>query len=253
MSESARVMRRVVIAGISGGIGKALASELLANAGVEEIIGLCRQPGELELPECVKDRTRILSWQVTADSAAELAASLATVLSAKKSVDTVIYCIGVLHGPGFGPEKRLEELDAAAMAQAFQINATGFAMLIQALKPWLSRSGYVRIAALSAKVGSISDNRLGGWYTYRASKAALNMLVRGIAIEMGRVLPEVACVAIHPGTTITPLSKPFTRSLETLQVHSAQATAQNIVRQLQAVTPADNGSFINWDGARLPW
>lgn len=168
-------------------------------------------------------------------------------------MDGLIYAVGRLHGEGLQPEKRLEDLDAESLARAFAINATAFPLLVRALMPWLRRPGLTRVMAVSAKVGSIEDNRMGGWYAYRASKTALNMFARNLSIELPRRLRSVACVAVHPGTTRTPLSAPFEQSLAQLRVHTPEDTANNLVRIFDELTTGDNGRFINWDGTDLPW
>jgi len=119
--------------------------------------------------------------------------------------------------------------------------------------PWLRHRRFKTVAAISAKVGSITDNGFGGWYAYRSSKAALNMLVRNLSIELPRKCRPLACVAIHPGTTLSPLSEPFSRSLAQLKVHQPAETAENIARVIGGLTQDNNGQFLDWEGAQLPW
>lgn len=247
-------MKWVLIAGISGAIGHALAERLLEQDSELSIVGLCRNPSAVDVGAGTGDRVQLISWDASrSDDAEILAERLSVALPAETGIDTVIYAAGILHGPDMSPEKRLEDLDAGAFAHAFAVNATGFAMLMRAISPWLRHRRFKRILALSAKVGSISDNGFGGWYAYRSSKAALNMLVRNLAIELPRKYRPLACVAVHPGTTISPLSEPFTRSLAQLRVHQPNQTADNILRVAGNLTEDDNGAFLSWDGSVIPW
>jgi NAD(P)-dependent dehydrogenase (short-subunit alcohol dehydrogenase family) len=158
---------------------------------------------------------------------------------------------GTLHGDGFQPEKTWQQLDPAGMAQAFAINAIGPALLMKHFLPLLPREGKSVFATLSAKVGSIGDNRLGGWYSYRASKAALNQLVRTAAIELRRRQPQALCVALHPGTVATGLSAPFAKA--GLDVRAPVDAAQRLLAVVDGLVASDSGGFFNHDGTPLPW
>lgn len=243
-------MKRVLIAGISGAIGHALAVRLLEQDSELSIVGLCRDPSAVDLG----GRVQLIAWDAASmEDVGTLTEQLSVTVPATSGLDTVIYAAGILHGSDMTPEKRLEDLDPRAFARAFSVNATGFAMLIQALSPCLRHRRFKRILAVSAKVGSITDNGFGGWYAYRSSKAALNMLVRNLAIELPRKHAPLACIAIHPGTTFSPLSKPFARSLAQLRVHQPLETADSILRVAAGLTEEDNGSFLSWDGSIIPW
>ncbi|MEP1216743.1 MAG: SDR family oxidoreductase [Marinobacter sp.] len=247
-------MKQVLIAGISGAIGHALAVRLLEQDPGVSVVGLCRDPSAVAFSEDYSGRILLVPWNAADSCSAPAAAEkLKAVLSVETGLDAVIYAAGILHGPGMAPEKRLEDLDAQAIAHAFAVNATGFAMLIQAMSPWLRHRRFKRIVAVSARVGSITDNGFGGWYAYRSSKAALNMLVRNLSIELPRKYRPLACVAVHPGTTLSPLSKPFTRSLAQLRVHQPEETAANILSVAERLTEDDNGTFLSWDGSVIPW
>ncbi|WP_375170613.1 SDR family NAD(P)-dependent oxidoreductase [Marinobacter sp.] len=247
-------MKPVVIAGVSGAIGSALAEAILRDYPECQLVGLCRHPDRAPTALHTHDRVSLLTWD--AGDAATLdgmIGELESVIPARTGIDTLIYAAGVLHAEQMFPEKRLEDLSADAMARAFAVNATGFGLLVRALVPWLRHRELKRIAAVSAKVGSITDNRLGGWYAYRSSKAALNMLVRGLSVELPRRCKPVACVALHPGTTESALSEPFRQSLAQLKVHSPAQTADNLLAVLRGVDQDDNGRFLSWDGSELPW
>lgn len=247
-------MKRVVIAGVSGAIGSALAEAILRDYPECQLVGLCRHPDRAPTALHAHDRVSLLTWDASDAATLDgMIGALESVIPARTGIDTLIYAAGVLHAEQMFPEKRLEDLSADAMARAFAVNATGFGLLVRALVPWLRHRELKRIAAVSAKVGSITDNRLGGWYAYRSSKAALNMLVRGLSVELPRRCKPVACVALHPGTTESALSEPFRQSLAQLKVHSPAQTADNLLTVLRGVDQDDNGRFLSWDGSELPW
>lgn len=177
--------------------------------------------------------------------------ALAAVFS--QPVDLVFCCLGLLHQAELQPEKSLRQLSADNLRQAFEVNTILPALWLQAIWPWLNKSPHLKLCWLSAKVGSIGDNQSGGWHSYRASKAALNMLVRGAAIELKRQLPQATLVALHPGTTDTAMSKPFQRNLPAGQLQSPAATAQRLAATVADLTPAQNGALLNWDGTVLPY
>jgi len=247
-------MKHILIAGISGAIGHALAEHYLGRDQQLQIIGLCRDPAAVSFDPAVADRVSLVPWDAAyAKDPGETGSEIARVLAAEKGLDLVIYAAGFLHGAGIQPEKRLEDLNAEALAHAFAVNATGFAILMRAIAPWLRHRRFKIVAAVSAKVGSIEDNGFGGWYAYRSSKAALNMLVRNLAVELPRKCRPLACVAVHPGTTLSPLSEPFSRSLAQLKVHQPAETAENIASVLEGLTEDSNGQFLSWDGSQIPW
>ncbi|NMM91554.1 short-chain dehydrogenase [Rhodococcus sp. SRB_17] len=161
----------------------------------------------------------------------------------------IVLAAGLLHTPQFMPEKRLAQLHYAQMEATFRANALGPALVLAHFSPLLARERGV-LAVLSAKVGSIGDNRLGGWYSYRASKAALNMFVKTAAIEVQRSQPQAVLAALHPGTVDSPLSRPF-RGAEIGR--PAVVAASEMLRVLDALTPAETGGFFSYQGERLPW
>jgi NAD(P)-dependent dehydrogenase (short-subunit alcohol dehydrogenase family) len=167
----------------------------------------------------------------------------------------VVSCAGVLHqGARLQPERRLEAVDPQALQHAFGVNAIGPLLVAKHALPLLRHDESAVLANLSARVGSITDNRLGGWYAYRASKAAQNMLTRTLSIELARRSPNVVVVAIHPGTVESALSEPFlARARRRYDVHSPEAAARNIAAVLDRLAPEDSGSFLAWDGSSIPW
>jgi NAD(P)-dependent dehydrogenase (short-subunit alcohol dehydrogenase family) len=179
----------------------------------------------------------------------ETVAAAAEGLRAQAPFHAVIVATGVLHTAAAQPEKRLADLQLSSMEEVFRLNTFGPALVLRHFAPLLDRQRSV-MALLSAKVGSIGDNRLGGWYSYRASKAALNMLVKTASIELRRTHPGAVLVALHPGTVRSALSRPFRG--DEIGCEAAQAAAQ-MWRVLTSLEPADSGSFVAYDGQRLPW
>jgi NAD(P)-dependent dehydrogenase (short-subunit alcohol dehydrogenase family) len=235
MSSSFPTGGLAVVAGASGGIGAALLGQLQNDAGFAQVLALSRrsQPA-LDLQD-----------------EASIAACAHAVAQTQLPLRLLIDATGSLHGDNMQPEKSWQQIDAAAMAQSFAINAIGPALLMKHFLPLLAREGTSVFATLSAKVGSIGDNRLGGWYSYRASKAALNQLVRTASIELRRRQPHALCVAVHPGTVATALSAPFAKA--GLDVRPPQEAAQRLLAVLEQLGAADSGGFFNHDGTALPW
>lgn len=242
-----------VIAGISGAIGRALAERYLQAWPEQSVIGLCRHPDQA--PERLQQdpRVHLLAWDASAPEPVLAQPAIQELMAAGGGIDDLIYAAGLLHDDAMFPEKRLDELTADNLARAFQVNCIGFGMLVQSLAGSLRGRQLKRIVAVSAKVGSITDNRLGGWYAYRCSKAALNMMVKNLSVELPRRYAPIACVALHPGTTRSALSEPFSQSLANLKVHDAAETADNLFSVIESLSEADNGRFISWDGTDLPW
>ncbi len=219
---------RAVVVGAGGGIGAALAAAL---AGRGEIAALNR--ADLDLTDPVS-----------------IAAAAARVTG---PIDLVIVATGRLHGEGGGPEKSLRDLDAARLAHSFAVNAIGPALVAQAFLPKLRTDRKTAFAALSARVGSIGDNRLGGWHGYRASKAALNQLLRTIAIEHARRAPLSVVASLHPGTVATRLSAPFQRGVAPDKLFTPEFAAAALLGVVDRLTPADSGGFFAWDGQAIPF
>ena len=227
-----------VVIGATGGIGQAMVQVLHMTLPLGQVLALSRQ----SVPA--------LDLQNEA-SLAEAAAYISQQCHASgHTLRLIVNATGTLHKP-YPPEKSWAQLDAGAMAQVFAINTLGPALLMKHLLPLLPREGKAVFATLSAKVGSIGDNRLGGWYSYRASKAALNQLVRTAAIELRRRHPEALCVALHPGTVDTALSTPFAKN--GLNVVSPLQAATRLLQVIDGLTSADSGGFFNHDGSTLPW
>lgn len=186
------------------------------------------------------------------DEASIMAA--ARTIAADGPLDLIIVASGALTLPGSeGPEKSLRALDPDAMAQAFALNTIGPAMIAKHFLPLFRRDRRAVFAVLSARVGSIGDNRLGGWHSYRASKAALNMIVRNCAIELVRSHPHSIAVTLHPGTVDTTLSAPFQRGLAPEKLFTPDQCAAQLLDVIDGLNPADSGGFFAWDGTLIPY
>lgn len=223
-----------VVVGAGGGIGAALLAGLEVGGAYGRVIGLGRGTAPpLDL--------------LSEPSIADAAASVAAVGELRLLVDAT----GFLHGAGFTPERSLRSLDPAHMAHAYAINAIGPALLMKHFCPLLPRQGRAVFATLSARVGSIGDNRLGGWHSYRAAKAALNQLVHTAAVEMRRANPDSILVSLHPGTVASALSAPFSKS--GLEVRPPEEAARDLLAVIAGLGSADSGGFFDQTGAPIPW
>jgi NAD(P)-dependent dehydrogenase (short-subunit alcohol dehydrogenase family) len=223
-----------VVFGSTGGIGAALVDVLRGAKTFGHVVAFSRST------QPVIDLLDEGSLERAAAFAAELG-----------ELRLVIDATGFLHDDHQGPEKSWRQLDPVKLARSFALNAIGPALLMKHVLPLLPRSGKAVFASLSARVGSIGDNRLGGWYGYRASKAALNQLVRTASVELARRSPEALCIALHPGTVATSLSSPFAAT--GLEVHSPAAAAQHLLRVVDQLTSEANGGFFDWRGQPVPW
>lgn len=224
-----------LVIGASGGIGSAIAAQLAVTSCFSDVLCYSRSSSvalELTLPPSI-------------ESAA------ADVASRNIDVRLIVNATGILEGADCIAEKTLRQLNAEAMARSFAINAIGPALLMKHFLPLLPRAGRSVFATLSARVGSIGDNRLGGWYSYRASKAALNQIVRTAAIELRRSRPDALCVAIHPGTVATPLSQRFAKS--GLDIQSPETAALRILSVLNTLPPNASGGFFDQHGRPIAW
>jgi len=178
----------------------------------------------------------------------------ADVIAQDGDLDLLIVATGLLHAAeSISPEKGFRQIDAAAMTRVFAVNSVGPALVAKHFLPLLASKGQTAAIFLSARVGSIEDNRSGGWHSYRASKAALNSLVRCFAIEVGRRNPEAVVAALHPGTVDTPLSRPFQARISPASLFSAERSARHLLDVIDQLTPGDSGGFFGWDGRPIPF
>jgi NAD(P)-dependent dehydrogenase (short-subunit alcohol dehydrogenase family) len=221
-----------VVVGASGGIGQAFVSLLNRSERFTRVVGFARPALDLTLEPRVAAAAREVAEQGL-------------------PVRLVVIATGFLHGGGMSPERSWRELNPEQMAHAFAVNTIGPALVMKHFLPLLPREGKSVFAALSARVGSIGDNRLGGWYSYRASKAALNQFVRTASVELRRRQPEAICVALHPGTVDTRLSAPFAKA--GLEVGPPDLAAGRLLDCIDRLGPGDSGEFFDHMGERVAW
>lgn len=221
-------MSRVLIIGVSGGIGAALAADYVRQGA--EVTGLSRSRDGLDV--------------ANEDSVVAAFSRLTGVY------DRVLVTTGILHAAGQPPEKTIKSLTTAAFMEQMKVNALGPALVLKHALKRVPKDRPATLAVLTARVGSIADNRLGGWYSYRAAKAAANQLVHTAAIEFGRSHPQLACVALHPGTVATPFTANYAGRHPTQDPKESAGHLRSVIERLGA---ADTGCFFDWTGAEVPW
>ena len=221
-------MTRTLLIGASGGIGAAIAAELTARGGA--VTGLSRSADGLDVtdPASVERHLGALAGPF----------------------DGIVIAIGILAPEGQGPEKSLSAIAPEAMARVMAVNTIGPALVLAHAERLLPRDRPSVVGVLSARVGSIGDNGIGGWHSYRASKAALNQIVRGAAIEIGRKRPQSCIVALHPGTVATPFTADYAARHRTVPPEEA---ARNLVGLMARLGPDETGRFFAYDGSEIPW
>lgn len=224
---------RAIVLGASGGIGGALLSYFEADPRCALALPLSRSVDGLD----------ITNETTVREVAARLEAQ-------RGSFDLIFNATGALTVDGAGPEKSIRAIDEVQMARQFAVNAIGPALLLKYFTPLLRRDRRSIFASLSARVGSIGDNRLGGWISYRASKAAQNQIIRTAAIEIARTNPQAMIVALHPGTVETGLSQPFSKGKD---LFTPQQSAARLMETIDSLTPAQTGQFFAYDGSRIEW
>ena len=242
----------ILIQGGGRGIGLALARRALA-AGAERLIVTARDPGNSAAHTELGGDARVtfLPLDITDDASIRNAAGEIKALALR--LDRVICTSGILREGDISPEKRIADIDAEALVTLYRVNALGPVLLARELWPLLKGDHALQLSAISARVGSVSDNRLGGWYGYRASKAALNQLMRTLSIELARANPNACVATLHPGTVDTDLSKPFQGNVPADKLFTADDAAARLWRVLDGLTPADTGTLFAYDGSVIPY
>ncbi|TVP45459.1 MAG: SDR family NAD(P)-dependent oxidoreductase [Halomonas sp.] len=235
-----------VVIGANGGIGNAIIHRLLTDTSVGSVVAVSRASLSLQHPHLEA---------LSADITTEQGRDALNLHLGSRPVHLLFNAIGTLHDDACNvqPEKRLEQLDAASFTHVMHINAATPALLVAALKPSLQGKHPTIIASLSARVGSIGDNQHGGWYSYRASKAAHNMLMKTLSIELTRLNKQSIVLCLHPGTTDTSLSKPFQARVPSEKLFTTDFVAQQLLRVMSQRTPEDTGSFWDWAGEPIEW
>jgi NAD(P)-dependent dehydrogenase (short-subunit alcohol dehydrogenase family) len=225
-------MTKAIVIGANGGIGGALADALEAKGAAAIRLSRGSDP------------------PIDLDDEASIAAAAAA-LAGEGPFDLILIATGLLHGAGLVPEKSVRHVDGAALDRLFRINATGPALIMRDFLPLLVRDRRGVMAALSARVGSIGDNRLGGWLGYRSAKAALNQIIRTVAIELARTHPHALLVGLHPGTVDTQLSAPFQRNVMPDRLFSPKQSATHLLDVIEHLSPADSGQYFDWAGQKI--
>lgn len=243
MMQSLPESYRAIVFGATGALGGAFVSALSADPRCARMYA-----GARTRPEAASEKTETFTFNL--EDEASISESLAAISTAGP-VHLILIATGVLHDSRTQPEKTWRALDADAMAHAYAINAIGPSLIAKHALALLPRDQRGLFAALSARVGSIEDNRLGGWHSYRASKAALNMMMRCFALELSRRTPQSVCASLHPGTVDSGLSKPFQSGVRTLFTPDHAAAA--LLKTLDGLQPADSGGLFAYDGARIPF
>ena len=221
--------KNALVVGSKGTLGSALVAELAKHYAVFEI----------NQDNCDYSETALQDWREN--------------LKKEGRFSVIMICIGSLHNDVVAPEKRMADLTEQKLAEYFRINSILPALCVSSFHDLLDDTTSSKLLVLSAMVGSIGDNNLGGWYGYRSSKAALNMLIKSASIEVKRTNKQACLATIHPGTTIGPLSKPFARNIAKDKYYLPQQSAQRIVAVAESLQPQQTGSFFNWDGRLIPW
>ncbi|WAL59665.1 SDR family NAD(P)-dependent oxidoreductase [Thermocoleostomius sinensis] len=247
--------RSAFIVGANRGIGLAFVKHLLQTDRSLQLYATYRQADTaielLALSNDADDRLICLPMDVTDE--AQIQQGIEQIFTICPQLHLVINCVGILHEGTLQPEKSLRQITADHLLRYFQVNSIATALLAKHLLPLLQHGDRSVFASISAKLGSIEDNQLGGWYGYRASKAALNMLIRTIAIEYQRRSPNTIVVALHPGTTDTRLSKPFQKNVPPEKLFSTDRTVTQLLNVIANLNSSDSGGFFSWNGSRLPW
>ena len=220
-----------VVIGASGGIGSAIRQHLEDSPVFANVIAFGRPSFDLKNEDSIREAA----------------------VSIDQPIDLVFVATGVLHTDSYQPEKALRQIDPATMQDVFAINTVGPSLVAKHFLPKMRKDAKSVFAALSARVGSISDNRLGGWVSYRASKAALNMALKNISIEWRRSLPNVCVASLHPGTTDSGLSKPFQKNVRPDKLFPPEKTASLLLDVIEGLDAEKSGGFWSWDRELLPW
>lgn len=226
-----------IVVGASGGIGEAFADALEEEGQFDDVVRMSRSHDGA-------DHLNLTNEQSIIDAAGSLK---------RKSIapSLIFVATGLLHNEKQGPEKSLRELDSDWLVENYKVNAIGPALVAKHFMPLMPKDRITKFAVISARVGSISDNRLGGWYGYRASKAALNMMIRNLSIEWSRINKRSIIVALHPGTVDTALSEPFQANVPKGKLFDKERAAMQLLDVLDELKPADSGKFFAWDGAEI--
>lgn len=235
-------MRNIAIIGATGGIGQAFIEKYCQDASIENIYAFSRQP----IPKA--DKITPIEIDITNEISIEKAAS-----QIDQPLDLVLVTTGILHTEKHMPEKSIRDLSIEKFTELFAVNTIGPALIAKYFIPLLTKESRSVFAALSARVSSIEDNHLGGWYSYRASKTALNMIIKNLAIEVNRTNKKAIIIGLHPGTVDTKLSQPFQSHIPQEQIFTPAYSVEKLTSVVESVTIDESGSLFDWDYKKIPW
>jgi NAD(P)-dependent dehydrogenase (short-subunit alcohol dehydrogenase family) len=236
--------KNALIIGAYSAIAQALASALIEQNTVTGVIAVSRTPA---------DNSDGIRYLVCNHESEQITAIAAQLRREQSQLARVFICTGVLHDDSIQPEKSLLTLDPVAMMEVFRINCVIPSLWLKALLPLLRTQPHCVLTALSARVGSITDNHKGGWYSYRSSKAALNMVLKTAAIEFARVAPGVKLLSFHPGTVDTPMSRPFQKHVSPEALFTPEFVAKRLISITNTLQPDGQLSYLDWQGNPVPW
>lgn len=249
-----------LVLGASGGLAQAIIAELSADPEIETVIAVSRKPapapGSASVPDPAANAastTNALMWIETEYAEPAMAAVVEQLQPFAGRITRVVICHGILHSDTLWPEKRLEDINADSLQTVFQANTVVPVLWLKLLHRVLKGKQRCVVAALSARVGSIGDNHLGGWYAYRSSKASLNMLLRTLAIEYARRVKNVKMISFHPGTTDTALSKPFQASVPADKLFTPEFVAERLCGIMTDAEIDGQLSYLDWDNKAIAW
>ena len=234
-----------LIIGANSAIAQAITERYIQQTDCERVFTVSRHPASFT--------GRKVTQLLTDYSEHSIAEICSTLLPFAKTITRLIICNGTLHDNYFMPEKKVADINAAQLAKTYHINTIIPMLWLSHLAPILEQGQIVKIAVFSARVGSISDNRMGGWYSYRASKAALNMLIQCSSIEYARRAPNVKLIAFHPGTTDTPLSKPFQRAVAKNKLFTPAFVAKKLLSILDQSEVNQKAAYLDWNNDPITW
>jgi NAD(P)-dependent dehydrogenase (short-subunit alcohol dehydrogenase family) len=236
---------RIAIIGSSGALGSEFTKQIANNSNVKSVFAFSRS-------EIQFSSKKITSHPINIEDEDSIK-NAAYIASKDDKLDMVIVATGTLHSQDIMPEKSLKDISAAKMHKIFSINTVGPAIISKHFLPQLNKSNKSIFAAISARVGSISDNKLGGWYSYRASKAALNMVLKNASIEIGRSNKNAIIVGLHPGTVASKLSEPFQSSVKEGKLFTPQYSVQKLLEVIENIDAKDSGNIFDFNGIKIDW
>ncbi len=249
---SSDILKTALIVGGGQGIGLGFVRHLLTQNDIGSVYATYRRvESAAELLAIDDPKLHCLQMDITDE--AQIATVIQAIQTETKTLHYAINSAGVLHEGEMQPEKSLRHINSEQLLRYFQVNSIGAMLLFKQVQPLLKHDARSILATISAKVGSIGDNEIGGWYGYRASKAALNMFIRTSSIEYKRTCPNAILVALHPGTTDTRLSLPFQRNVPPEKLFSVDRTVSQLFTVMDGLTPTDSGEFFSWDGSKIAW